>query len=84
MQMNWKVDDVIEPAPVAKSASATRSPNTKHSHKRDLFRVVISGSITTDTGAKLSSGDRMFVPAGTEYGYTAASNPGAFLLHFYD
>jgi quercetin dioxygenase-like cupin family protein len=56
----------------------------KHSHKRDLFRVVISGSIILDDGKVLKSGDWMFVPKGTEYGYKAATNPGAITLHFYE
>jgi quercetin dioxygenase-like cupin family protein len=55
-----------------------------HSHKRDLFRVVISGSIILDDGKVLKSGDWMFVPKGTSYGYKAATNPGAITLHFYE
>ncbi len=53
-----------------------------HKHSRDLFRVVISGSIITD-GKELKSGDWMFVPKGAEYSYHAALNPGAVSMHFY-
>jgi quercetin dioxygenase-like cupin family protein len=53
-----------------------------HSHKRDLFRIVISGSIILDN-VELKAGDWMFVPKGTEYSYTAALNPGATTLHAY-
>jgi mannose-6-phosphate isomerase-like protein (cupin superfamily) len=53
-----------------------------HSHKRDLFRVVVSGSITTN-GIELKSGDWMYVPAGVTYGYSAALNPGAIVYHCY-
>jgi mannose-6-phosphate isomerase-like protein (cupin superfamily) len=53
-----------------------------HSHKRDLFRVVVSGSITTN-GVELKSGDWMYVPAGVTYGYSAALNPGAIVYHCY-
>jgi quercetin dioxygenase-like cupin family protein len=55
-----------------------------HQHTRDLFRVVISGSITLDDGTVLGSGDWMFVPKGVSYGYKGATNPGAVILHFYD
>jgi mannose-6-phosphate isomerase-like protein (cupin superfamily) len=54
-----------------------------HSHKRDLFRVVLSGSIYTE-GKELKSGDWMFVPAGTRYSYSAPFNPGAILMHVYE
>jgi quercetin dioxygenase-like cupin family protein len=55
----------------------------KHSHKRDLFRMVLSGSIIT-AGKELKAGDWMFVPKGKSYSYSAAFNPGAVILHFYD
>jgi quercetin dioxygenase-like cupin family protein len=55
----------------------------EHTHKRDLFRVVLSGSIITE-GKELKTGDWMFVPKGTPYSYSAAFNPGAIILHFYD
>ena len=54
-----------------------------HKHSRNLFRVVISGSIITD-GKELKSGDWMFVPKGKEYSYHAALNPGAVTMHFYE
>jgi mannose-6-phosphate isomerase-like protein (cupin superfamily) len=54
-----------------------------HKHQRDLFRVVISGSIITD-GKELKSGDWMYVPKGVEYSYHAGLNPGAVTMHFYD
>ncbi|HEV1991917.1 MAG TPA: cupin domain-containing protein [Candidatus Dormibacteraeota bacterium] len=54
-----------------------------HTHSRNLFRVVISGSIITD-GKELKSGDWMFVPKGAEYSYHAALNPGAVTMHFYE
>ena len=47
-----------------------------HEHKRDLFRIVVSGSIITN-GIELKSGDWMFVPKGVSYGYSAAL---AFIL----
>jgi quercetin dioxygenase-like cupin family protein len=53
-----------------------------HSHKRDLIRFVVSGSIITN-GIELKSGDWMFVPKGTEYGYSAGLNPGAIVYHCY-
>jgi mannose-6-phosphate isomerase-like protein (cupin superfamily) len=54
-----------------------------HKHSRNLFRVVISGSIITD-GKELKSGDWMYVPKGVEYSYHAALNPGAVTMHFYE
>lgn len=54
----------------------------EHSHKRDLFRVVISGSIIVN-GIELKPGDWMYVPKGVRYSYTAAFNPGAITLHIY-
>ena len=53
-----------------------------HSHKRDLFRVVLSGSIITN-GQELKLGDWMFVPSGIPYSYSAAHNPGAITMHCY-
>ena len=53
-----------------------------HSHKRDLFRWVMSGSIITN-GIELKPGDWMFVPAGVEYGYTAGFSPSAVVGHCY-
>jgi quercetin dioxygenase-like cupin family protein len=53
-----------------------------HSHKRDLFRVVVSGSIITN-GIELRSGDWMFVPKGVSYSYSAGLNPGAVSMHCY-
>jgi hypothetical protein len=54
----------------------------RHSHTRDLFRVVISGSITVN-GIELKSADWMFVPKGVSYSYSAALNPGAITMHSY-
>ena len=54
----------------------------EHSHKRDLFRMVISGSIIVN-GVELKPGDWMYVPKGVRYSYTAAFNPGAITLHIY-
>ena len=53
-----------------------------HSHKRDLFRIVVSGSIIVN-GTELKSGDWMFVPSGVPYGYSAGLNPGAVVWHCY-
>jgi mannose-6-phosphate isomerase-like protein (cupin superfamily) len=53
-----------------------------HSHKRDLFRIVVSGSIITN-GIELKAGDWMFVPKGVEYSFSAALNPGAIINHAY-
>lgn len=54
----------------------------RHSHTRDLFRVVISGSIIVN-GIELKSADWMFVPEGVDYSYSAGFNPGAVTLHSY-
>lgn len=54
----------------------------EHSHKRDLFRIVISGSIIVN-GVELKPGDWMYVPKGVPYSYSAAFNPGAISLHIY-
>jgi quercetin dioxygenase-like cupin family protein len=53
-----------------------------HSHEADLFRVVVAGSLEFN-GVQLGTGDWMFIPKGTTYQYTAASNPGATTLHCY-
>ena len=53
-----------------------------HKHKRDLFRVVIWGSIFYN-GLELKPGDWMFVPKGVEYSLSAAVNPGAAICHCY-
>jgi hypothetical protein len=54
-----------------------------HKHKRNLFRIVLSGSIITD-GIELKTGDWMYVPKGVAYSYHAAFNPGAITLHLYE
>jgi len=54
-----------------------------HKHSRDLFRVVVSGSIILHDGRELKSADWMFVPAGEEYSFRAGLNPGAILYHCY-
>jgi hypothetical protein len=54
-----------------------------HKHKRNLFRIVLSGSIITD-GIELKTADWMYVPKNVEYSYHAAFNPGAITLHFYE
>ena len=54
-----------------------------HSHKRALFRIVISGSIILDDGRELKSGDWMYVPAGSEYSIRGGVNPGAVICHCY-
>jgi mannose-6-phosphate isomerase-like protein (cupin superfamily) len=57
-----------------------------HSHKRDLFRIVVWGSITYN-GVELKQGDWMFVPAGVEYSLSSAMSPdspaGAMTCHCY-
>lgn len=59
-----------------------------HAHKRDLFRIVVWGSVTTNNGLVLHQGDWMFVPAGVEYSLSAAMSPnspagGAMIMHAY-
>ncbi|HYL08798.1 MAG TPA: cupin domain-containing protein [Candidatus Udaeobacter sp.] len=54
----------------------------EHAHKRDLFRVVISGSMYV-SGVELKAGDWMYVPKGVPYSYSAAFNPGVISLHSY-
>ena len=53
-----------------------------HEHKRDLFRMVVSGSLTTN-GIELKPGDWMYVPKGVPYSYSAALNPGVITCHCY-
>lgn len=53
-----------------------------HSHKRDLFRIVVWGSIIYN-GIELKVGDWMFVPKGVPYSFSAALNPGAIINHCY-
>lgn len=57
-----------------------------HSHKRDLFRIVVWGSVIYN-GIELKQGDWMFVPAGVEYSLSTAMNPsspaGAMTWHCY-
>lgn len=54
----------------------------EHSHKRDLFRMVIAGSMLVN-GVELKPGDWMYVPKGVPYSYTAAFNPGVICFHIY-
>lgn len=54
-----------------------------HAHKRDLFRVVVAGTLILDDGRELKAGDWMFVPANVEYSLRAGLNPGAISYHVY-
>ncbi len=54
-----------------------------HKHERDLFRVIVSGSIILHDGRELRSSDWMFVPAGVEYAFRGGMNPGAVICHCY-
>ena len=54
-----------------------------HKHRRNLFRIVLAGSIITD-GIELKTADWMYVPKNVPYSYHAAFNPGAITLHLYD
>ena len=54
-----------------------------HKHERDLFRVVVSGTILLQDGRELKGGDWMFVPRGVEYSFRAGLNPGAIIYHCY-
>jgi mannose-6-phosphate isomerase-like protein (cupin superfamily) len=56
---------------------------TMHAHDRDMFRVVVSGSIILHDGRELKSGDWMFVPNDEEYSFRAGLNPGAIIYHCY-
>ncbi len=51
-----------------------------HSHKHDVFRVVISGSLKYE-GKTLKAGDWMFVPAGQSYAMSAG--PQGALTHYH-
>ena len=55
----------------------------QHKHDRDLFRVVVSGSIILKDGRELKAGDWMFVPGGVEYSFRGSLNPGAIIYHCY-
>jgi hypothetical protein len=57
-----------------------------HKHRRNLFRIVLWGSIITD-GIELKTADWMYVPKGVPYSYHAAfpsSAGGSGTLHVYD
>jgi hypothetical protein len=64
---------------------STASPGAvlpEHSHKRDLFRMVVAGSMLVN-GVELKPGDWMYVPKGVPYSYTAGFNPGVVCFHIY-
>lgn len=54
----------------------------EHSHDRNLFRIVISGSMRVN-GIDLAAGDWMYVPSGVTYSYTAGWDGGVINLHIY-
>jgi len=79
----WQIPFVMEgPAFFFLTVSEPGAIVPSHEHKRDLFRIIVSGSIITN-GIELKSGDWMFVPKGVSYGYSAALNPGAISYHCY-
>jgi hypothetical protein len=81
---SWQLPVLLEDCPVFffLTVADAGAVVPKHSHKRDLFRMVLSGSIITN-GHELKLGDWMFVPSGVPYSYTAALNPGAIIMHCY-
>ena len=80
---SWQIPVALEgPAIFFLTVAEPGATVPTHSHKRDLFRFVISGSILTN-GIELKPGDWMFVPRGTPYSYSAALNPGAIITHCY-
>lgn len=54
-----------------------------HHHERDLFRVIVSGSIILHDGRELKATDWMYVPRGVEYSFRGGLNPGAITYHCY-
>ena len=81
---SWQLPFVLENCPVFffLTVAEPGAVVPTHSHKRDLFRVVLSGSITTN-GIELKTGDWMFVPKGVPYSFSAGLNPGAIVHHCY-
>lgn len=81
---SWQLPVILENCPVFFFLTVAEPGAVVpiHSHKRDLIRFVLSGSIITN-GIELKAGDWMFVPKGVEYGYSAALNPGAIICHGY-
>lgn len=64
------------------TAAAPGAVVPEHAHKRDLFRMVISGSMTVG-GVELKPGDWMYVPKGVRYTYTSAFHCGVISFHSY-
>jgi hypothetical protein len=80
---SWQLPIVMEgPAFFFLTVAQAGAIVPSHTHKRDLLRLVLSGSIITN-GIELKTGDWMFVPKGVPYGYSAALNPGAITYHCY-
>ena len=81
---SWQIPVVLEDGPTIffLTVAEPGATVTTHTHKRDLFRLMVSGSIITN-GIELKPGDWMFVPSGTAYSYSAALNPGAVTYHCY-
>lgn len=81
--LSWQLPIILDdPTFVFMTVAGPGAVVPSHSHKRDLFRIVISGSIILDD-VELKAGDWMFVPKDTKYSYTAALNPGATTMHAY-
>ena len=79
----WQLPVTLEgPAFFFVTVAAPGAVLPEHAHARDLFRIVISGSIYVN-GHELKPGDWMFVPKGIPYSYSAPFNPGAITYHCY-
>ena len=83
---SWQLPVVLENCPIFAFLTVAQPGAVVpiHSHKRDLFRIVLSGAIITN-GIELKTGDWMFVPKNVDYGYSATLNPGhgAIIAHCY-
>jgi hypothetical protein len=81
---SWQLPFVLENCPVFffLTVAEPGAVVPTHAHKRDLLRVVVSGSLITN-GVELKSGDWMYVPSGAPYSYSAGLNPGLISFHCY-
>ena len=79
----WQLPIVMEgPAFFFLTVAEPGAVVPRHAHKRDLFRMVLSGSMHIN-GRELMVGDWMYVPSGTSYSYGAGLNPGLITFHCY-
>jgi gentisate 1,2-dioxygenase len=78
----WQLPVAIDGAFAFRTVAEPEAVVPEHSHRANLFRLVVSGTVTY-RDVELNSGDWMLVPKGQSYSLRATSKPGFSTQHMY-